>query len=333
MTVLRIGSLFTTSLVLIAAPALGQQEREWTYSGVDRVEVDGVSGDVVVRPSESSGVRVRLQADVRPRDAFKWEVEERGSSVSLRERWGSGRSEGRVTWIIEVPRSTGPEIEMRSSSGDLELSGVVARVRFRSSSGDVRLEGATIRSGSKFDTSSGDFFLTDIEVGDDVELDTSSGDLDIIRVTAGRDFRFDTSSGDVLIEDSRGVLEGSSSSGDVRVRNSELDGPSRFESSSGNVFVHLPLLPSQGLEASSASGDVRLEIGDFSDDFTLELTKREDRGRIDVPFEISSEKYFFRYDQRYVEKTVKRGSGRPLVRLRTASGSIVVRELGQDRGE
>ena len=61
------------------------------------------------------------------------------------------------------------------------------------------------------------------------------------------------------------------------------------------------------------------------DDFTLIMTKREDKGRIDSPFEPTSERTFQRNDRTYIEQTVVRGSGVPTIALSTASGSIQVR--------
>ena len=217
-------------------------------------------------------------------------------------------------------------IVFRTSSGDLEAWGTAARFLFKTSSGDVTLQDMTVRSGSSFRTSSGDFRLTDIVAEDDVVLGTSSGDIDMTRVTAGAGFEMSTSSGDVTVEDSHGIVEGHSSSGDVRVYASELNGPSRFSSSSGDVFVRLAALPVHDLEASSSSGNVSLDVGGFDRDFRLIMIKREDRGHIRVPFEYTSEDTFRRHGQTYVEKTIERGTGGPEIRLRTASGSIVVQD-------
>ena len=315
------------TLWLLAAPAQGQQTEEWTFSGIERIEIDGVSGDLRVEATEGSELRLSLRQDVQPRGAFHADVRQQGTSLHIRERWdGSGSSSGGVDWSLEVPAALVPMIVFRTSSGDLEAWGTAARFRFKTSSGDITLQDMTVRSGSSFRTSSGDFRLTDTVVEDDVELDTSSGDIDLAKVTAGAGFEMSTSSGDVTVEDSHGIVEGHSSSGDVRIYGSELNGPSRFSSSSGDVFVRLAALPAYDLEASSSSGNVTLDVESFARDFRLILIKREDRGHIRVPFEYTSEDTFSRHGHTYVEKTVERGTSGPEIRLRTASGSIVVQD-------
>ena len=67
----------------------------------------------------------------------------------------------------------------------------------------------------------------------------------------------------------------------------------------------------------------------FGGDFMLIMTKREDRGRINSPFEPTSEDTFRRNNRLYVRQTVERGSGSPEIRLSTASGSIEVRNNGR----
>ena len=182
----------------------------------------------------------------------------------------------------------------------------------------------TLVEGSSFDTASGDIVLTDVVIGDDVDFDTASGDVELTGVRAGAGFDASTASGDVRIERSEGVLRGSSASGDVRVIETVLTGPSKFSSASGSVTVQLTALPDYELEASSASGDVRFHVP-FGNDFTLVMIKREDRGRIDSPFELTSEEAFRRNNRPYIRQTVERGSGSPEIRLSTASGSIEVR--------
>jgi hypothetical protein len=54
------------------------------------------------------------------------------------------------------------------------------------------------------------------------------------------------------------------------------------------------------------------------------MIKREDRGRIICPFDITSESTFKDHHY-YEEKVVERGSGGPEIALKTASGEVVVR--------
>ena len=244
---MAIGVMATIAIVMGTAGAQVEQGSDWTFSGVDRIEFEGISGDLVVERAGGSELELALRSNVRPDGAFVGEVDQQGSTVRIDERWTGSSSRGNVEWILSVPASLEPVIVMKSAGGGLEASGVEASFRFRTASGDVR------------------------------------------------------------------------------VSETALDGPSRFSSASGNVVVTLDDLGSYDLEASSASGNVRIDTA-FGDDFTLILTKREDRGHITSPFAVTSQRTFLRNDQKYIEQTIIRASGSPESRLRTASGSIVVRD-------
>ncbi|MFW6198888.1 MAG: DUF4097 family beta strand repeat-containing protein [Acidobacteriota bacterium] len=297
-----LGALALMAALFIVAPVQGQER---SFSGVEAIELDGVSGDVVVRAIDGDRVTVSVDHDIRPRGALETEIEQRGDRLLLREHWSGRNGSGHVEWTIGVPASLAPRIDIDTASGDLEVFGVEAEIRFDTASGDVRVGDATLLAGSA--------------------LNTASGDLKLRGVRAGRGFAASTASGDVVIEDSHGVLDGSSASGEVTFISDSLDGPAEFSSASGSVEVRLGSPPIHALEASSASGDVILEAP-FGADFTLVMTVRKDRGRIRGPFEYTEEETFERHGDTYERKIVVRGSGGPEIRLSTASGSIDVRE-------
>jgi DUF4097 and DUF4098 domain-containing protein YvlB len=120
-------------------------------------------------------------------------------------------------------------------------------------------------------------------------------------------------------------VEFSSASGDVTVKEIELKGESSFSSASGDVSVSFAKLPGHDLVASSASGDVDLSVGDFGDDFKLVLIKRKDKGRISCPFKYTEEDEFEDHHV-YEVKIVEKGSGKPQIKLRTASGKVTVKD-------
>jgi len=310
---------------LCAAPLQARQGQDWSFDGVDRIDIDGVSGDVIVRAGDGSAVRVVLDENVTPQGNFRGEVAMSGGTVSIRERWEGRNSRGRVTWTLTVPADANLRISAETASGDLEASQVRARFDFSTASGDVRLSDMTLAADSSFSTASGDLELTGVTVGDYVEMSTASGNVELTRVTATDGFKASTASGNVVIEDSEGVLEASSASGDVRVRDSRMTGRGEFSSASGDVSMTLEGAVTQDLEVSSASGDVSLEA-DFGSDFTLVMTRRRDRGSFDSPFEATSEEEFERNGRTYVRRTVVHGSGGPEIRLSTASGTVRVRQ-------
>jgi len=343
-----------------------QEVERFDFTGIERIELDGTSGDVAMLPAEGASVIVELTRDVTPSDAFRAVVEQRGSTLNIEEHWRGWNTRGSVAWKIYLPRGqTPPRVVIDTASGDFSAEEISANIRVDTASGDIDLRSTTIIGGSRFDTASGnitlsnmdvtdnsvfdtasgDIRLTDVAVGGGCRFDTASGDVELTDVTAGEGCRFDTASGDVTLDNvtagegcefdtasgsircsrSRGALDLDTASGNVVVRESELTGPSRFDSASGNVRVNLASMPAHDLRATSASGNVTLEIGEFGSNFTLILIKRRDRGRISCPFEFTSEDTFQEHGYTYEEKTVKRGSGGPEIYLRTASGSVTVR--------
>lgn len=313
------------TIALCATPLQARQAQSWNFDNVDRIDIDGVSGDIIVRAGSGPGVSVTLDENVTPEGNFRGEVDMSGATLRIRERWEGHNSRGDVTWTLNIPADSDLRVSADTASGNLEASAVNARFDFSTASGDVRLSDMTLAADSSFSTASGDLELTGVTVGDDVEMSTASGDVELTRVTATEGFEASTASGNVFVDDCEGVLEASTASGNVRVRDSRMTGRGDFSSASGNVSVVLQGTIAHDLEASSASGDVSLEA-DFGGAFTLVMTRRRDRGSFDSPFEATSEEEFERNGRTYVRRTVVHGSGGPEIRLSTASGSIRVRQ-------
>lgn len=333
----KLGAATLASLALVvtlaaAGLAMNQSEgraqeadQEWDFSDVSKIEIDGVSGDVTVRPASGSQGKVQLRSDVTPADAFEARVRQRGSTLRIDEKW-HGNSSGPVEWTIYLPTGgEAPRLDVNNASGDLDCEDVSARIEYDTASGDVTLVRVDLARGSDFSTASGDFTLEDMTIRADADFSTASGDVELTSVHMEDGCEFSTASGDIRVSRSTGSMEFSSASGDVEVRGGRVQGMGRFSSASGDVSVQLEQLPAEGMTASSASGRVTLDVDDYGDDFSLVLIKRQDRGRIRCPFDFTSERTFEEHHV-YEEKTVKRGSGSPEIELRTASGSVTVKK-------
>ncbi len=321
---MMVAAVVCLGIVWVSPDARAERE-EWEFSGVQNIELDGTSGDIIIRPAEGETGRVVLLSDVHPRRNFRPEVEQRGEDLVIDEEWSGHSSRGHVEWTIYLPRTAdAPRIEISTASGDLDCEETAARFDFNTASGDVTLRAVELVGRSKFDTASGDYELTDMTLAKGSKFDTASGDFDLRDLVIERNCRFSTASGDIECRSCKGYMEFNTASGDVEIQDSEISGQGEFSTASGNVRIEINELPADGLLASSASGDVFLDVGDFGDDFTLVMIKREDRGRISCPFDYTSEDTYERHDQVYEVKVVERGSGSPEVELRTASGKVVV---------
>jgi DUF4097 and DUF4098 domain-containing protein YvlB len=310
-------------LVMVASMAATSAET-WSFGKFSRIKLDGVSGDVTLLSEGRGEIVVQLDSDVRPASAFDARVEEDGDTLRITEEW-RGSGSGRVSWTIYVPQGAGPEIRISSASGSLDARGISARLDLETASGSIDLNDVELRSGSELSTASGSFTLRNMTAREGTEFSTASGDFNLIDLDLEQGVEMSTASGDIQCDGCRGQMELSTASGDVRIRASRIEGASEFSSASGDVILELDSMPEENLSASSASGDVRLRSADFSGSYSLVLIAREDRGRIVSPFRYTSSRTFEDYHV-YEEKKVERGSGGPRIKLRTASGSVIVEE-------
>jgi DUF4097 and DUF4098 domain-containing protein YvlB len=311
----------------ITLPALAATE-EWEFSKVTRIKIDGVSGDVTLRPAKGSTGLVVLDSNVKPSENFRGEVEQQGKTLRIEEKFRGGSSSGNVDWTIYLPQNGSPiKISIDNASGDLDCYDVNVHLDFNTASGEIRLSRVELVGGSSFDTASGDYEFENLTITEDTRFSTASGDYILRNLEIGADCEFSTASGDIEITECK-CAEGvkfSTASGDVLVEESELMGQADFSSASGDVSVYLKTIPDDDLSASSASGDVILDIEDFDGDCTLILIKRQDKGRISCPFEFDEEETF-RDHHVYEKKTVHIGRGGPVLELRTASGKVKVKK-------
>ncbi len=315
--------LFPGWLLAKSQDAQGQ----WAFSKVTKIKVSGVSGDIVIRPVDHKTGKVELRSDVHPEGSFRAEVEQKGNTLYISEKWRDSSS-GAVEWIIYLPsQKQAPRIQISNASGDLDCDGVAARIRFETASGDVELNDVALGDDSDMNTASGDFKMENMTITEGASFSTASGDFILEDVTIQDGCRFSTASGDVRCMNCKctGSVEFSTASGDVVVRDTELAGPSEFSSASGNVKMYLDELPREDIRASSASGNVLLDVENFGRDFTLVLIKRKDKGRLSCPFKYTDEDTFEDYHI-YEKKIVERGSGVPEIKLKTASGKVTVRD-------
>lgn len=320
----RIGTraAILAAVMVFAAGSL-VSANSWNLGQASRIMLDGISGDVILLPSSDGEVSIRLDADVTPRGAFEGAVEETGDTVRVNEKWSRGSSSGSVTWTIYLPGRGVEEIAITTSSGSLEARDIAARLDLETASGSIKMTNVDLEEGSDLSTASGDYTLRDMSLRTGTELSTASGDFELTDVELDRGVEISTASGDVSCSRCRGWMKLSTASGDVTVRDSRIEGPSEFSSASGDVDLYLDGMPSVSVEASSASGDVRLSSSDYGGSYSLVLIAREDKGGIRTPFEYTSTRTYWDHHP-YEEKTVVRGSGGPEIILRTASGTVIV---------
>lgn len=141
--------------------------------------------------------------------------------------------------IAKVPEGT--VVEIKSTSGDVEVVNTKAGVRINSISGDV-----TVRS-----------------VGGSVEISAQSGEIEFSDSSCSV-VTVESKSGNVDIADVTGLLSVRSASGDVNLKRCSGRTVS-VEASTGDINVDLVAPVEGAANLRSVRGDVNLEISDGSD--------------------------------------------------------------------
>lgn len=230
-------------------------------SGPVAVKVTLAGGEVTVNASELPGVEVELvpQRDNEP--TRKLIAEARVEMVEIGGRHevivNLGKANGftmgrgpRVRVRVRCPR--GSDMSVRSSSADVEATGLLGFVEVKTASGEVSLE--DVRS-AQIATASGDVEVRESDQG--LNMRTLSGDVTVGR--CGGALAVNVVSGDLSVAEAAAGFQVATVSGDVRIR-SAGGGPMQIVSVSGDV--HLAIKPGESLyvDASSLSGDLSSEL-------------------------------------------------------------------------
>lgn len=224
--------------------ALGVRQTKTTaasYAGVDRLQIDGGSGDVTLIGEQRDDVRVVART--------KWGLDEPDHLQQFSDGvlkvdggcgfWGGFGIDGCTTdFEIHVPADI--PIRAEVDAGDLRASGLDGRVQLEANSGDVRVE--DVSGPLTVDVDSGDVMVIGYR-GRDASVGANSGDLEIRTQVVPDRIKAVTDSGDVTI-----AVPG----GEVYDVDTETD------SGDTDVQVDQSVDAPRTIEANTNSGDVRV---------------------------------------------------------------------------
>jgi DUF4097 and DUF4098 domain-containing protein YvlB len=238
------------------------QVRSFNVGANGSLKLSNVAGDVKV--TGGSGSEIKIEARVRGRgkteadaraqlDTVKVDMRHSGSRVDV-ETTHQNHSRAWVDYTVVVPGGT--SVEVRSVSGDLDVSEVGGSARAETVSGDIVATGlaqvAALRSVS------GDVRATGLSSDGAVTFNSVSGDVTVTRLTA-KTATFETVSGDARVDGCEcGGAQSSSVSGDVSYTGTLAKGGRyAFNSHSGDIVLVTP----SGFELNAAtfSGDLRVD--------------------------------------------------------------------------
>ncbi len=193
------------------------------------LRIDSPAGDIKVLGGQPQAMAI-AKATVRgandeeakqKADSYTLIIEESDTSVLIRQPDVTG-----LHVDLEIHVTNSPDVEIRSTSGDIWVEGTGGACRIQSESGDLHLVGLT--KSAELQTTNGDVLLRD-SATDYVELTTERGSVRLEQVTGNLNVR--TSSGDINLSKCWGkTISVEAVTGDVLI---DLDQPI-----TGTLTVH-----------------------------------------------------------------------------------------------
>jgi DUF4097 and DUF4098 domain-containing protein YvlB len=307
------------ALLFLAASVLAgrRHEETRTFPAKELVEVNTVSGDLVVKVGEGDEIIVELEHSVRPADNYQPRFRERTYALELSERF-YGSTNGGSYWTVTVPKET--RIRFSTASGDLTVDGLVGDVNADLASGDIDV----FNCNGDFDLNTASGSIEFDSCGGIFDLNTASGNIRISRCVG--EFDLSVASGSIRARECRGDFDLSTASGSVRASDIVIEGRSNFSSASGSAYVTLAESSDFDLVVSSASGKAILDYDGNPIKGFFEFIARDRYGRIDAPFDFEDEDEFRRHGDWYIRKTFAMDGETPEIRVETASGMAALRK-------
>jgi DUF4097 and DUF4098 domain-containing protein YvlB len=244
--------------------ATEQFSRTIRFDRTGVVDIENISGDIIITGGGGSDVRIEATKRVRnPRDGqarallqeLQIDIAERARRIEIRTRHPRVRTTmSEVDYTLAVPN--GVDVVVKTISGDVRINNVRGELHAEAISGDVAL--ASVGQVRAVKTVAGNIEIADTE--GDVTASSINGDL-ILRDIKGRSLGLQTVSGDLRlmqVDVERATL--SSVNGDIDFVG-RLAKSGRYEFSTHSGDIRLTPVNTSGfdVEASTFSGDVLSE--------------------------------------------------------------------------
>jgi DUF4097 and DUF4098 domain-containing protein YvlB len=242
----------------------GVRSKSFTVSKGGKLEVTVRSGDIRISPWNKNEVYIQAEG-IDEDDLDRLKMTQSGNRVRVEFRPRGSRWSDNPRFEINTPSEF--DIELKTSGGDLDVTGVInGKVTGSTAGGDINLADVTgtlemstsggdiraleVKGNAKLRTSGGDIELK--AVSGEAEISTSGGDIKVESV--GKRLEARTSGGDIQIGDVGGEAKASTAGGDVKV--GKVSGGATLSTAGGNVELRGA---SGTVTAKTAGGDIRLE--------------------------------------------------------------------------
>ncbi|SFG14901.1 DUF4097 family beta strand repeat-containing protein [Sporolactobacillus nakayamae] len=282
-------------------------EKTIDMDGINRLILNTTSSDVELIQTEETVLKVQVWTlwKVDGIEPIDLEINRNNDMLEIqivqrRQDWlTSLKALGswNVKVVFELPTRLYNEIIVDGRSSDISACQLLTnRLSVSCHSGDSELETCAVKQELNVTTSSGDLKINDTLVKGMLNAHATSGDIRLNQLTAN-EMRIQSHSGDITINNFRGELEASASSGDIELTSDKL---------AGNVSLE------------SSSGDITVSFRDEQDSITMDYQGSSGDGSVRIKDMLYEDKS----DHRIIGK---KGDGRYTVRVRTSSGDFKFR--------
>jgi hypothetical protein len=233
-------AVISIMLIVTQACSIGPteiDEQSFTVDGLPTVVVNGENGGIKV--NAGTGNEVTVKATLRGTDRITYELNRDGDTITadidIENAWWFFGGSPSVDLIITAPPET--NLELFSSNGSIEISGMEGVGNFETSNGRIALE----------------------NVKGDYEAKTSNGRIEVDTMEGNALLR--TSNGKLELRDVKGEFDVQTSNGSIRFLGELIaGGNNRLVTSNGDVDVELQGTPNVSLDAETSNGKVTSEL-------------------------------------------------------------------------
>lgn len=320
----RLKSTLLALIFLVGAlNAFAQERIEKSFSGVENLRLTTASGNRTIKKGNGNDVKIVLEYTY-DEDDYSPKFDQNGTTLVIEEdfsrsRWTKGYSE----WTLEIP--DGLEVNFKTGSGNIEVSGLEIEIKAGSGSGNIEMEDLT----GEISASTGSGNLTFDNLNGPLNANTGSGSIRITSLNG--DAKLNTGSGNIRVRDVEGDLGMNTGSGNLELQNAQITGNSTFNTGSGNVAIQLAAALDYDLTLNTGSGNATLDFNgqEIEGKFVMKASDKDD---ISAPFRFDKESGSDNDDRGWrgrrggYTKEATIGNKDIVVRISTGSGRAVVRE-------
>lgn len=293
-------ALFIGLILSVALFADPEKEIQKTFDKKDEVRIKFALGDCRIEKSSDGKIHVHVVYSYQNGDIFEPKFEEKARYLYLNEKFHGNNPRGYSRWTVTVPDDT--EIDFKSGTGDLMISGLKLKIDGSTGTGEIEINNAK----GEFEVNSGT---------GNVDVSNSEGEFDLSSGT-----------GNVRVENSKGNFDVSSGTGKVEALGLTIEYEGEFSCGTGDVEVSFPKGEDFDLTISSGTDDATLDMKGQPIQGYFEFTAHARKGRIVCPVRFDKEEELSEGDNKYLRKSFTKGKKSPRVYIKTGTGTARLKD-------